>query len=142
MAVQSTSQSTNRSTHQSTKPNFLRRVLQANGIFSGLCGIFFIVGSGPLASFLCLDAPVILIVAGVILVLYGITLFQTAARESIIRQMAITAVVLDVAWVVGSIAILVTGWPALTTGGKWAVAIVADIVAVFALLQYFALRRK
>lgn len=31
--------------------------------------------------------------------------------------------------------------PALTAAAKWAIGIVADIVAVFALLQYLGLRR-
>ena len=42
----------------------------------------------------------------------------------------------------GSIDILVTDWVPLTTAGWWTVAIVADIVAVFAIVQFYALRRN
>jgi hypothetical protein len=48
---------------------------------------------------------------------------------------------LDALWVSGSVIILFTDLVPLTTVGYWAVAIVADIVAVLAILQYIGLRR-
>jgi hypothetical protein len=46
----------------------------------------------------------------------------------------------DLAWVVGSAFILFLPVVSLSTAGKWAIAIVADIVLVFAIWQFFALR--
>jgi hypothetical protein len=40
-----------------------------------------------------------------------------------------------------SVVILVTGWPPLTTWGKWIIALVADVVAIFAGLQFYGLWR-
>ena len=51
------------------------------------------------------------------------------------------AVELDVVWVVGSAVLLVTKALPFTPVGVWAVAIVADIVAIFAIVQYLGLRR-
>jgi hypothetical protein len=124
-----------------SKSNLLSRTLQGNSIFSGLSGIVFIVAAGPLAAFLGLDAPLVLMIIGVSLLLYAVGLFQTATRKPISRSLALTAIILDVAWVAGSWLLLLTGWLPLTTEGKWAVAIVAEIVSVFAILQYIGLRR-
>jgi len=127
---------------QQTGSSLLRRALQGNAVFSGLSGALFVVAATPLASFLGIDTPLVLMVLGVTLLLYAVALFRQAAQESINRQFTIAAILLDVAWVAGSIVLLLTGWVPFTTGGKWAVAIIADIVAVFAALQYFGLRRQ
>jgi hypothetical protein len=48
---------------------------------------------------------------------------------------------LDIAWVTGSILLLASGLVPLSTARKWSIAILADIVALFALLQFIGLRR-
>lgn len=129
-------------TTQRTKSNLLSRVLQANGLFSGLSGIMLTFAAGPIATFLGLNSPMILVGIGIALILYAPALFYVAAQTPINRKLVMTAIILDVAWVIGSIDLLVTDWVPLTTVGWWAVAIVADIVAVFAIVQYYALRRQ
>lgn len=119
----------------------LRRTLQANGIFSSLGGVILIAGAGPVTAFLGLQTPVILVVVGIVTLLYAVSLFLTAARPSIDRRTGMTYVLLDSAWVVVSIVILLTGWVSLTTEGKWAVGLVALIVAIFAELQFIGSRR-
>jgi hypothetical protein len=47
----------------------------------------------------------------------------------------------DLLWVVASYAILLAGRPALTTAGSWSVGILAEIVALFAVIQFVGLRR-
>lgn len=126
---------------QNTRANLLRRALQANGIFSGLSGVVFTLAPGPIAAFLGLNAPLILMGLGVMLILYAISLLWTASQEPINRRSAIIAIDLDVAWVVGSYIILFTNWAPLTNAGWWAVAVVADIVTIFAIVQYVGLRR-
>ncbi|MGH7455699.1 MAG: hypothetical protein ACRENG_30365, partial [bacterium] len=54
-------------------------------------------------------------------------------------QEAWLAVVLDAAWVIGSAILIFAG--TLSTTGNWLVAIVADIVLLFAVLQFFGIRR-
>ena len=129
-------------TSQSTKSNLLSRVLQANGVFSGLSGVTLTFAAGPLAAFLGLTSPTILVIIGIGLMLYAPALFYMAAQTPTNRKLVMAAIILDVAWVIGSIDLLVTDWVPLTTAGWWAVAIVADIVAVFAIVQFYALRRE
>ena len=133
---------TAQTTAQQDRFHLLRRVLQANGVFSGLSGLAFILGSEVIAAFLGLDAAAIIAITGGVLLLYAAGLFYVAAQETISRAAAWTFIIMDALWVVDSIAVLVIGWPPLTTAGKWAVAIVADVVAIFAVLQYYGLRRS
>ncbi|MFQ5695930.1 MAG: hypothetical protein ACE5HB_08070, partial [Terriglobia bacterium] len=50
-------------------------------------------------------------------------------------------IALDVLWVAGSFGLLASPPPEMTTGGKWAIGMVADVVGVFAILQFIGLRR-
>nr|MBI3612771.1 hypothetical protein [Nitrospirota bacterium] len=52
------------------------------------------------------------------------------------------AIGLDTAWVLGSALLLIATPIPLTLAGKWAVGIVADIVAAFALLQFYGLHMQ
>ncbi len=126
---------------QNNKLHFLRRVLQANGVFCSVSGLVFIAAARPLAEFLGLDWPLVLVVTGIVLVPYGLALFQMVTRDALIRQVAMIAIVLDIVWVIDSIVLLLFDWVPFTIGGKWAIAIVALIVADFAATQIYALRR-
>ena len=131
---------TQTSTQHSTS-QLLRRTLQANAVFSGLTGVFLLAGAGPITAFLGLKAPIILIVVGIATLLGAISLFLIAARPSIDRRAGMMYALIDSAWVIASIVILLTGWVPLTTGGKWAVGLVAVIVAIFAELEFLGARR-
>jgi hypothetical protein len=120
----------------------LRRVLQADTIFSALSGLAFIVGAGPIGRFLGVDAPLVLAALGVGLLLYAAFLGRTAAQAQIDRRAVITAMVLDDLWIVGSIILLLTNWIAFSVAGKWAIGITADIVLVIAILKFIGLRRQ
>jgi hypothetical protein len=45
--------------------------------------------------------------------------------------------IIDSAWVVGSVILLLSSWIPFTTEGKWAVGVVAVIVAMFASLEFY-----
>ena len=100
-----------------------------------------IVAAGPLAAFLGLTASWVLTVIGVMLLVYAVDLWYIAAQTTVSRRLTIATITADVLWVVASWGILLAGWPELSTAGKWAVAIVADIVTVVAILKYIGLRR-
>jgi hypothetical protein len=55
--------------------------------------------------------------------------------------LAQTGVVLDILWVLGSIILLFGGSLPLTLAGKWTIALLAEAVATFAILQTIGLRR-
>src|SRR5688500_13919408 len=126
---------------QERSANFLRRVLQADALASGLSGALLIMAAKPLAAFIGVGLPLPLIVTGVFLLLYAGALLQQAAQDTLSRRFVTAVIVINIAWVVGSSLILLTDLVPLTTAGNWAVAIVADLVAVFAGLEFYGLRR-
>jgi hypothetical protein len=50
-------------------------------------------------------------------------------------------IVLDVSWVITSAVLLLTDLVPLTTTGQWIIGLLAEIVAVFAVLEYVGLRK-
>lgn len=126
---------------QERNTHFLRRVLQADALASGLSGALLIVAAKPLAAFIGVGLPLPLIVTGVFLVLYAGGLLQQAVQPSLSRSFVKAVIVINIAWVLGSGLLLLTDWVSLTLAGKWGVAIVADLVAIFAGLQFYGLRR-
>lgn len=119
----------------------LRRVLQANMIFSGLSGLLLTVGADPLSRWLGIPAAWMLVVIGISLLGFAWQLFQTARQSPIDLRQANAILLMDVAWVVGSALLLFSGWVAFTTAGWWAVLLVADVVALFAVLEFVGIRR-
>ena len=139
MAAQSVAQSQTQS--QSDSPTLLRRALLANSIFSALSGLFFLLGAAPISAFLGLDMPMMIRFLGVDLLIFGAIVYKVATASPINRTFATVIVALDVVWVIGSIALIFGNIVPLTTGGKWAIAIVADVVTCFAIAQYMGIRR-
>ena len=125
-----------------TRPsNILRRAMRGNALFSAVSGLISLIEARPLAAFTGLDAPAVFVGLGITLLAYAAVLFVVTNGETVERRFGITAVVLDVAWVAGSAAILLSGWPELTTAGRWTVALLAEAVAFFAAWQWYGLRR-
>lgn len=125
---------------QTSNSTLLRRALLGNSAFSAVSGVALIAGAQPIATFLGLHAPFVLAGTGVVLMLYAASLYRTATQNPIDAREALLAVGLDVAWVIGSALILLGGWLPLTGEGRWTVAIVAEVVAIFAVLQYYGVR--
>lgn len=119
----------------------LRPALQSNGIFSGFSGAAMALAARSVADFMGINPPAILVGLGLVLILFGVDLFWVASRPEIDRRLVWTAVILDIAWVIGSYAILLVGWPPLTLAGKWTVVLLAEAVSIFAIWQYIGLRR-
>lgn len=129
-------------TIQTSKTNrLLRRALGANAAFSGLSGLALIVGFGPIGQLMGINLPALFIGIGAGLLLFAFWLVQNARRLTIDRTQAFIASIADIGWVVGSGVILLINPEPLTLSGKWLIAIVADVVAVFAVLQLWGLRR-
>ncbi|HEX6385803.1 MAG TPA: hypothetical protein VF177_14130 [Anaerolineae bacterium] len=123
------------------RSNLLRQSLRGNGLFSALSGLVFLFGARPLADFMGLPWPAVLVTIGLVTILYAGLLFWMTAQPAINRSFARTTIVLDASWVIASIAILLAGWPPLSVAGKWTVALLAEVVALFAILQSVGLRR-
>lgn len=124
------------------KKSFLQRALLGNATFSGFSGLLMVLAAGPISQFLGLDNPLILTIIGIVLLLYMPFLVWLANQSPVPTWMAWAVIELDVLWVIGSLILIFTSLVPLTIGGKWAVAITADIVTIFAILQYIGLRRQ
>jgi hypothetical protein len=123
-------------TSQNSSSRLLRRTLQGNALFCGISGVAFIVGAGSITTFLGLSTPIILQVLGIVLLLTALSLFRAAVPRSIDNRIGLLYAIIDSVWVVGSIILLLTNWISFTTEGKWAVGVVAVIVALFASLEF------
>ncbi len=117
----------------------LRRSLQGNAVFSAVSGLALTAYGKPLAALIGLEQAQILLGVGVSLLLYAASLFRNAAREQVSAGEAYVAVAMDVAWVLGSVVVIALG--PLNRTGNWTVAVVADVVLLFAVLQFAGIRR-
>jgi len=123
------------------EPNLLRRALLGNAAFSTVCSLIMVFGSKPVVTLLGIDEPLALVVIGVGILLFAADVAWIATRPQLDRKAATLILILDIAWVVVSASLLLTDWVAFSSAGQWAVAGVADVVAVFAVLEYFGLRQ-
>ena len=125
-------------THRN-EADLLRTALLVNCIFSGLSGMILLFGFNRLSGFFGLHMPTILLAAGALLLVYAVALFLNARRVTVCQTEASLAVLVNVAWIVGSVGLLFVG--SLSTVGNWTVTIAANIVLLFAVLQFYAIRR-
>jgi hypothetical protein len=128
----------------STRPEptrLLRRALQTNAVFSGIGGAGMLLAAGPVARLLGVEVSWPIVLLGADLLLFAAWVGYEAMQTMLRRRRARVILALDIAWVIAS-ALTITLDPfGLSTEGKWAVAAVADVVAVFALVEYLGLRR-
>lgn len=126
------------------RSRFLRRVLQGNVLFSTASGLLFLFGGETVANFLGFTdttaANILMVLSAGLFLWAGLTLW-VSTRTSMHRFQVMAIIEGDLLWVIGSIVLLLGGWLPFSTAGMWAVGIVADIVLVFAILQFFGWRR-
>ena len=125
--------------HCAGQSAFLRRSLRANGAFSLATGLAMVIGCKPLSNLIGMSHPWVLAGIGVSLVAFAAGLLLNARRVSVDEREAMTAIILDFGWVVGSVVLILIG--VLNATGNWTVAVVADLVFVLAILQTVGLRR-
>ena len=122
--------------------SLLHKVLRLNAAFSGLFGLVFILIPAKVSGMFGLSNELAITITGALLIGWEIFVFQLV-RQHQISLAGVWAIILgDLTWVLGSIALLLGRWLPLTNTGFWFVAIIADIVLLFAILQYIGLRRQ
>lgn len=128
-------------TQTANEANLLRGALRSNAIFSAVSGIVMVLGAGPMTTFLGIAeaGPLRLIGAG--LFIWAAFAVYVAAQRPPSRGLVWLIIGGDLLWVVGSVLLIALDPLALTTGGKWLVALLADIVLLFAIVQFVGLRR-
>lgn len=122
------------------RKTFLQRTILGNAAFSGVSGLLMFLAADTFSQFLGLSNPLIMTVIGIVLLLYMPFLVWLSNQSPVPTWMAWLVIELDVLWVIGSLILVFTDLVPLTAAGKWTVAITADIVTVFAILQYVGLR--
>jgi hypothetical protein len=118
---------------------FLRKALMGNALFSTLSGLTILLAQGWVLRILGLPSSVNLLILGAGLIVFAVTLVINARKQQVKKSDAWIAVLMDVAWVLGSY-ILIFIVP-FSTEGKWVVGVVAELVLVFAVLQFVGIRR-
>lgn len=118
----------------------LRFALKLDGAVSGLVAALSLLGARMLDEALGLPAWLHW-GQGAFLAVYAGALWYAATRRAVVRPIAVAAVVLNVVWAVGCVALLTAGWFAITAAGVCYVGFIGVAVLVFAALQVAGLRR-
>jgi hypothetical protein len=121
------------------RQGLLKKALTGNAVFSVVSGVAILFANRWLVRFLGLPEKVSLAILGVSLIGYAALLWLNAHRPKIKITDAWVAVIMDVIWVVGSYALILA--VPFSVGGKWVVALVAELVLAFAVLQWLGIRR-
>jgi ABC-type multidrug transport system permease subunit len=121
------------------RQQLLRRALLANASFSTISGLVLVFAQRGVVRLLGLPETINLIALGISLLVFAAILVFFARKKPIKLLDAWIAVILDASWVLGSYPLLFV--VPFSTSGKWVVGIVAEVVMVFALMQWLGIRR-
>ncbi|SDX17898.1 hypothetical protein [Lysobacter enzymogenes] len=127
--------------HRTHPALFLRRVVQADLAVSAAAGALQLAAAEPLARLTAIDAG-FLRGSGLVLMAWVAFLGWTLSRRTIAAPLAWTLIAVNLAWVAASVLVWLEGAIAPNTLGTVYVLAQAAVVAVFADLQYFGLRRQ
>lgn len=118
----------------------LRQVLTINAVVSGLTGLIMAVFARRVDRLIGTDAVTAVVVVGVGLALFAIAVFIVGrAVQPTLRSGGRLILVLDVIWVVVSVAAVLAGW--FNATGDVLVLLVALVVGAFAVGEAVGLRR-
>ncbi|WP_210572215.1 hypothetical protein [Streptomyces sp. GESEQ-4] len=118
----------------------LRRFLALDAVVTGANGLAYLAASGPLGSFLGVDAT-LLLGLGVLLAVYGAAVGFLATRAHPAALPVRAVIEVNLAWAALSLAALGLWLSPTTAGAVWTV-LQAISVAGFGLVQYMALRAR
>jgi hypothetical protein len=127
-------------TNSSASVTLLTKVLRADGAFALFSGMILVLGANSLAELIELSLAIVLVVVGFVLLGYAGMLFFVAGR-GIEQEGAKLAIILNILWVILSYTGLIFGWFPVNSAGKWAIALIAEAVLIFAIIEFIALRR-
>ena len=121
--------------------SLLKNALFGDSAFSFISGLAFLLFSKAIASLLGVSASWIIPAIGVGVIVYAIEIYLAARAEPVHMGIARFAVYGNLVWVLGSALLIFANLVPFSTAGKWTIAIIADVVLVFAIFQYIGLRR-
>ena len=129
---------------QYPKASFLKKSLYADTVFTTVSGLGLLAFSNPMTTFLGWSISWIVPTLGVVFLLYGLYLYTAARAPRPNTLMVKTIIGVAVMWLIESYIVILlpsSNLLALSTSGKWAVAIFANIGFAFGLSQFIGLRR-
>lgn len=118
----------------------LRQALMVDAVFEIVVGLVFVLGSGALVGLTRWDAAGLFVVVGVGLIGAGVFLFWLANRRPIPLQPVWAVMILNAAFGVMGVVVLILLWASLTDSAKGLIGIIAAGLALIAALEYVALR--
>ena len=118
----------------------LRAALLLDATVTGANGLAYLAGATVLDSLLG-PSPTHFVAIGAFLTVCAVILAVIGTRRPIGRVWAMFAAEVNIAWALGSVAVVALGWLDLTTTGQVWTCLQAGLVAAFAALQLTALRR-
>ena len=121
------------------RQGLLKKALTGNAVFSVVSGLAILFANRWLVKFLGLPDKVSLAILGVSLIVYAAILWPNARRPTIKITNAWIAVIIDAVWVMGSYVVIFV--VPFSVGGKWVVALVAELVLAFAIVQWLGIRK-
>lgn len=117
----------------------LRKALLGNAAFSLLSAAIIVFFKNTLTGWLGISKDFDLLFLAISLVIFAAWLLGNAVRKQVKVMEARIAIAMDLAWVALSIPVVILA--PLSSGGKWMVTVVAEIVLSFALVQWIGIRR-
>ena len=124
-----------------TQPaSLLRLALLADAAVSGATGLAMVAGAGFVDGLLGIPGP-LLRYAGLSLLPFAAIVAVVATRDRLSRPAVWAVIAYNALWAVDSVVLMLSGWIAPTTLGYAFIAFQAAVVAIFAELQYMALRK-
>jgi hypothetical protein len=120
---------------------FLRRAILLDAVVSGIMALLLTFGASALASLL--DLPETLLrESGLFLIVYVLLIGRLGTRQLMPKAMVLIVIAGNVAWTLGSIALLFSGMVSPNLLGEIVVAIQAIASGIFAELQYIGMRKS
>lgn len=126
---------------QTHPSQLLRRVVLADAAVSGAAAVLQLAAAAPLSQWLAIDAAW-LRGAGAVLLVWTAFLSGALSRRELSAPVVWTIIGVNAAWIAASVLVLVEGAIAPNALGLAFVLTQAAVVAVFAELQFFGLRRQ
>ncbi|MFU8872282.1 hypothetical protein [Micromonospora sp. SL4-19] len=126
--------------HTAADAKLLRFALKQDALGSGANGVVYVVVAAIFGELFGLPA-VLLYPVGAFLVAWAATLLLLAARPAVNRIAVGAVMAVNIAWVIGSVELLIAGWFPLTGLGTALVIAQAVVVAGFTGLQFAGLRK-
>lgn len=120
---------------------FVRRALLADAIFSGVAALGFTFGASAFGALFNLPEA-LLRETGLFLIFYTALVGWLASRAAVPKPLVLLVVIGNVAWTIGSIALLFSGAVSPNLSGELMVVAQAIATGVFAELQYVGMRKS